>query len=192
MVLIVGPSCVGKTTITERLKEKYPNAGELISTTTRPPREGEKEGVHYEFTTGEDFLARERVGGFYETAKYCGHHYGTSRAQVETLLKRYPVVFGVLNVQGCRAVKSRMPDTLVVFIVPGALREIEVRLRARRSATEEEVRKRLDEAREEMGCAHEFGIPIKNVDGELENALAAVANRINERFTTTTAPPLSP
>lgn len=180
-VLIVGPTCVGKTTLINALKEKIPNVGVIISTTTRAIRPNEVSGVDYEFTNDADFEEREKAGEFYETVKRPTGYYGSSRLQVQDLLTKHPIVFGALDVEGCRIVKSMDPETLVIFLYPGDMADLRERLRIRGTG-EEEVLARLAIADEEMLSRDEFDVAIENIDGKFEDTVEKVMEVLRERM----------
>jgi len=179
-VLIVGPTCVGKTTLINALKEKITNAGVIVSTTTRAMRPNEVDGVDYEFTTDEDFEEREKMGEFYEAVRRPTGYYGSSRLQVQDLLAKHSVVFGALDVEGCRIVKSMDPETLVIFLYPGDMADLRERLRLRGTA-EDEVRARLTIADEEMLSRDEFDEAILNIDGKFDETVKKVMEVFKER-----------
>lgn len=179
-VLIVGPTCVGKTTLIDALKEKISNAGVIISTTTRAIRPNEVNGVDYEFTTDEDFEEREKMGEFYEAVRRPTGYYGSSRLQVQDLLAKHPIVFGALDVEGCRIVKSIDPETLVIFLYPGDMADLRERLRIRGTG-EEEVKARLTIADEEMLSRDEFDEAIENIDGKFEETVEKVMEVFRRR-----------
>lgn len=179
-VLIVGPTCVGKTTLIDALKEKISNAGVIISTTTRKVRPNEVNGVDYEFTTDEDFEEREKMGEFYEAVRRPTGYYGSSRLQVQDLLAKHPIVFGALDVEGCRIVKSIDPETLVIFLYPGDMADLRERLRIRGTG-EEEVKARLTIADEEMLSRDEFDEAIENIDGKFEETVERVMEVFRRR-----------
>ena len=172
-VLIVGPTCVGKTTLINAFKEKIPDAGVIISTTTRKVRPNEVNGVDYEFTSDEDFEEREKAGEFYEAVRRPTGYYGSSRLQVQDLIAKHSIVFGALDVEGCRIVKSMDPETLVVFLYPGDMADLRERLRIRGTG-EDEVKARLAIAEEEMLSRNEFDEAIENIDGKFEETVEKV------------------
>lgn len=179
-VLIVGPTCVGKTTLINALKERIPDVGVIISTTTRAIRPNEVNGVDYEFTTDEDFEQRREAGEFYEAVRRPTGYYGSSRLQVRDLLLKHPVVFGALDVEGCRIVKSMDPETLVVFLYPEDMAHLRERLRLR-GTSEEEVNARLTIADEEMLSRDEFDEAIENIDGKFEETVEKVMEVFKKR-----------
>lgn len=179
-VLIVGPTCVGKTTLIEALKKKIPDAGVIVSTTTRAIRPSEVNGIDYEFTTDEDFEKRREAEEFYEAVRRPTGYYGSSRIQVQDLLSRHSVVFGALDVEGCRIVKSMDPETLVIFLYPGDMADLRERLRLRGTG-EEEVKARLKIADEEMLSRDEFDEAVLNIDGKFAETLEKVMQIFQER-----------
>ena len=179
-VLIVGPTCVGKTTLINALKERIPDAGVIISTTTRDIRPNEVNGVDYEFTTDEDFEKRQKAGEFYEAVRRPTGYYGSSRFQVQDLLQKHPIVFGALDVEGCRIVKSMDPETLVIFLYPGDMADLSERLRLRGTG-DDEVRARLAIAEEEMKSRDEFDEAILNIDGKFEETVEKTMGVLRER-----------
>lgn len=172
-VLIVGPTCVGKTTLIEALRGKLPDTGVIVSTTTRAIRPNEVNGVDYEFTTNEDFVRRREAGEFYEAVERPTGYYGSSRLQVHELLKKHSVVFGALDVEGCRIVKSIEPDALVIFLYPGDMSDLEGRLH-QRGTGDEEIKARLHIAAEEMLSKDEFDESVENIDGKFEETVIKV------------------
>jgi guanylate kinase len=172
-VLIVGPTCVGKTTLINALREKLTNTGVIISTTTRGIRPNEVNGVDYEFTTNEDFVRRREAGEFYEAVERPTGYYGSSRLQVHELLKKHAVVFGALDVEGCRIVKKIEPETLVIFLYPGDMSDLTKRLHERGTG-DEEIKARLHVAEEEMLSVDEFDHSVENIDGKFEKTVAKV------------------
>ncbi len=173
IVLIVGPTCVGKTTLIEALRNKLKNTGVIISTTTRPMRKNEQNGVDYEFISVDDFVKRRNTGEFYEAVERPTGYYGSSRIQVHKLLTEHEVVFGALDVEGCRIVKELEPESLVIFLNPGSILELEKRLQLR-GADRSEIAARLKIAEEEMYYADEFDEKVENIDGEFDKTVEKV------------------
>lgn len=180
IVLIVGPTCVGKTTLIDALRKRIPNTGVIISTTTRAIRPTEKHGVDYEFTTAEDFVQRKTNGEFYEAVERPTGYYGSSRIQVHSLLEQHPVVFGALDVEGCHIVKKLEPEALVIFLSPGDMQDLSVRLNLRGTGNEE-IRKRLTVAEEEMRSRNAFDEEIVNIDGKFEETVQKAYQILQKR-----------
>jgi guanylate kinase len=166
LFVITGPSGVGKGTLIRRLLEQVPDLELSVSATTRPPRPGEQDGVHYHSLSEEEFERLARAGELLEHAKYAGHSYGTPRAEVEPRLRAGRSVVLEIEVQGASQVREAMPEAVQVFIAPpspGALRE---RLEGRATDRPEQIDRRLSAAEEELAARQEFGRVIVNDDLE--------------------------
>lgn len=180
LILFVGPTCVGKTTIIEALQKHIPDTGVIISTTTRAIRPTERQGVDYEFTTDEDFVRRREAGEFYEAVKRPTGYYGSSRLNVHELMTKHRIVFGALDIEGCRIVKEMEPETLVIFLYPGDMADLRKRLHERKTG-DAEIAARLTIAEEEMRAKDEFDESLENIDGKfnetVEKAMAILRVR---------------
>ena len=162
MVLYSGCSGVGKGTIMKELLKRDPSIRLSVSNTTRDPREGEIDGVHYHFVTREEFLALADADGYIEHAVYCDNHYGTPKRQVEELLAQGCNVFLEIEVQGGLQVMEKYPDILSIFILPPSLEELERRLRGRGTEDEETVQKRMTQAVEELQFKDRYRYQVVN------------------------------
>ncbi|MFN3927678.1 MAG: guanylate kinase [Pseudanabaenaceae cyanobacterium] len=177
LVVVAGPSGVGKGTLVKRICDRYPEQVQLsVSATTRPPRAEEQEGVDYFFWTREQFLEKVKAGELLEWAEYAGNLYGTPRLPVEQGVKQGKVVLLEIEVEGSRQVVQNFPLAKRIFIMPPSLSVLEQRLRQRSTETETSIQKRLARAREEIACADEFDLVILNDDletatKELETAI---------------------
>jgi len=164
-LVLAAPSGAGKSSLSRALLAEEPGLSLSISATTRPPRPGEQEGVHYFFRTPEAFAAMEAAGGFLETAEYLGRRYGTPRAPVEAALAAGRDVLFDIDCQGHAALRAALPgDVVGVFILPPSLAELERRLRARGTDSAEEIARRLAVGREEIARAGEFDHVVVNAD----------------------------
>merc|ERR1712241_660590 len=166
-LVLCGPSGVGKSTIVERLKKRFPDAFALsVSHTTRQPREGEKDGVNYFFTDRETMKAAIENGDFLETAEFSGNMYGTSKAAVETVSVSGKICILDIDRQGVIQIKETNLNPLYVFIHPPSVEDIEKRLRGRGTETEESLQKRLSAAKVEMeyGTLENFNKVVVNDD----------------------------
>ena len=143
LVIYTGFSGVGKGTIMKKLRELDDSIKLSISCTTRPPREGETDGVEYFFVTKERFEELIAADGFLEYAKFCDNYYGTPAKAVDDMLDEGYNVFLEIEVQGGMQVMKKRPDCLSIFIVPPSYEELERRLRERGTEDEETVQKRL-------------------------------------------------
>ena len=150
LAVISGFSGAGKGTVTRRLLDKYADECCLsISVTTRSPREGEKDGIHYFFRTKEQFEQMIKEDRFLEHACYVDNYYGTPREFVEEKRKAGIHVILEIEIQGALQVKKRYPEAVLIFVTPPSARELEKRLRGRGTESEEEIADRLAKACEE-------------------------------------------
>ena len=166
LIVVSGPSGVGKTTVVERLLDQTDlPLRRAVTVTTRPRRENEREEVDYHFWTPERFQSEIAAGRMLEHAVVFGKdYYGTPRSEVDEHLAAGRGVILVIDVQGAARVRALAPGCLCVFIAPPDLTELEARLRGRKDMTEERVVRRLNEARVEMARAGEFKHQIVNRD----------------------------
>jgi guanylate kinase len=157
VLVVTGPSGVGKGTLIRSLCRHFPDLRLSVSATTRPPRAGEEEGRDYHFLSPEDFERRVEAGEFLEHATYAGNRYGTLSSETEN----DPVVLEI-EVQGARQVREALPDAIQVFIAPPSTEALRERLLERGTDSPEVIRKRLAVAEEELRAKGEFPHVIVN------------------------------
>lgn len=170
LLVVSGPSGVGKGTMVARLRESQPQLGLSISWTTRAPRPGEQEGSHYFFRSAEAFERLAQNGGFLEHARFGANRYGTPRAYAEGLLRQGRDMLLEIEVQGALQVKRQDPRAILIFVLPPSWSELESRLRGRATEEEAVVAKRLARAREELMFVPMYDYAI--VNDELDAAVA--------------------
>ena len=149
LIVLSGFSGVGKNTVITQVLAQRPDIHYSVSFTTRAPREGEVDGVNYNFVTREDFQARIARGEFLEYAEYNGNFYGTSMKVIRDNLDRGTDVLLEIEVKGAAAVMAKIPEAVSVFLVPPSFDELSKRLHARGTDDEETIQNRLAIARQE-------------------------------------------
>ena len=149
LVVISGASGVGKGTVLGIMMNKRKDLSFSVSATTRPPRPGEIDGVHYYFISREKFEEMIAQGAFLEYDAHAANYYGTPRAQAEEKRAHGPVLLDI-EPAGAKQVRSRVPDAELIFIMPPSMEELERRLRGRGDTPEEQIRLRMDRAVWEM------------------------------------------
>ena len=169
LLVVSGPSGVGKSTVIKRILENHPNMYFSVSATTRAPRPGEEHGKSYFFMTQEQFDAMVGRDEFLEYARYVGKSYGTPAKVVNEHLEKGGDVLLDIEVQGALQVKERRPDSVRVFILPPDMETLEHRLRKRGTDDDETIKKRVQRAAEEMQYINEYDYGV--VNGELEDAV---------------------
>lgn len=149
LIVISGASGVGKGTVLGIMMEKRKDLSFSVSATTRLPRPGEIDGVHYYFITREKFEAMIAAGEFLEYDAHAANYYGTPRAQAEEKQSHGPVLLDI-EPKGAKQVKEKVPDAVLIFIMPPSVQELERRLRGRGDTSEEQIQMRMERATWEM------------------------------------------
>ena len=164
LFIVSAPSGAGKTTLVERLVEQTPHLKMSRSYTSRPAREGETDGVDYNFVSRERFEAMAAAGEFLEWADVFGNLYGTRAADTNALLEAGCDVVLVIDVQGARKVRQRGIETTAIFVMPPSFEVLEQRLRGRSKDSEAAIQRRLQVAREEVASFVEYDFVVINDD----------------------------
>lgn len=164
LLVLAGPSGVGKSRVVAGLREAVPDLLFSVSATTRPPREGEVDGRDYRFVDRAGFDALIARGDLLEWAEVHGglQRSGTPREPVEQALAQGRPVLVEVDLQGARSVKAALPEALTVFIAPPSFAELERRLTDRGTESPAQRERRLHTAREEMAARHEFDVVVVN------------------------------
>jgi len=176
LVIISGPSGVGKDTIIEALRrrDREPPFQYVITCTTRPPRPGEIDGLSYHFVTVERFLELRDGGELLEANEVHGNWYGTPRREVGAALAAGRDVILKIDVQGAQVVKERVPDALLVFVVPPSMEALFQRLRSRATENADELELRQRNAAIELARQGDYDRVVVNETGEVERTAAEI------------------
>ena len=174
LIVLSGPSGVGKGTVRKALFN-LPNHDFVysVSTTTRPPRDGEVDGIDYHFVDKETFLKKIENDEFLEWAEFVGHYYGTPQAQIEELLDQGKEVVLEIEVEGALQVRKKMKDGVFIFLVPPGRQALYNRLLKRGTESPERISERMDKADKEFMLAHKYDYIVVNDD--VENAADRIA-----------------
>ncbi len=187
LYIVAAPSGAGKSTLVNALLKRESGIRLSVSYTSRGPRPGEQDGVHYHFVSSAVFMEMVERGEFFEYAIVHGDLKGTARSAVEQELARGMDVLLEIDYQGARLVRHLMPDAISVFILPPSREELERRLRSRAQDSEEVIQRRLSGSRAEISHAHEFDYILvnENFDRALDDLTMIVhASRLRQRVQT--------
>ncbi len=183
LVVVSGPSGAGKTSVMQRVFQTCPlPLVRSVSVTTRPPRNGETDGVDYHFVPDAEFQLRRQRGDFLECFEVFGHGYwyGTLWSEVTTGLAAGKWVVLEIDVQGAQAVVKRFPDAVTIFLRPRSREELELRLRGRGTETEEALERRLAEAECELAVADRYQHVVINDD--IDRAVADICGILTSQW----------
>ena len=172
MIVMSAPSGAGKSTVLERVLKDVAGLRFSVSHTTRPPRHGEVDGVHYHFVNRQGFDALREAGGLLEWARVHGELYGTGRAELEAARREGVDLLLDLDVQGAAQVRVAIPDAVSIFLLPPSYEALERRLRGRGADDEATIERRLARAAEEVQLYRHYDYVVVNED--LPSCAAAV------------------
>jgi guanylate kinase len=166
LIVLTGPSGVGKGTLMRSLLQRHPELYYSVSATTRSPRPGEIDGKNYYFISRSKFEKLMAEGEFLEWAEFAGNYYGTPREAVLNQINSSKLVILEIELEGARQIRASFPSAFSIFILPPSFEELEKRIRSRAQDSEEAIARRLHRAKEEVKAADEFDIKIVNDDFE--------------------------
>jgi guanylate kinase len=173
VLVITGPSGVGKGTLIRALLERFPDLELSVSATTRPPRPGEEDGRDYHFLSPREFEKRLENGEFLEHATYAGNQYGTLRSELDRAENGLVLE---IELQGARQVRKALPEALQVFIKPPSLDALRTRLIGRGAEDDAQIARRLEVAERELAAESEWKHVI--VNDRLEDAVDQLADLV--------------
>jgi guanylate kinase len=187
LIIISGPSGVGKDTIIDALRRREASRAAttdrhyVITCTTRAPRPGEIDGVHYHFMSRDDFLRLHAARGFLEANEVHGNWYGSPRAEVRDALVAGRDVILKIDVQGAQVVKEQVTEAFLIFVVPPSMEELFERLRARATETAEQLEVRQRDAAIELARQGDYDEVVVNETGEVEETASTIERIIDEQ-----------
>jgi guanylate kinase len=171
---IAGPSGAGKTTIINLILERNNNLQKVLTSTTRIIREGEKNGVNYNFYSIEEFQDKLAKQEFLENEKVHSNYYGVEKREVEKIIEDSKVPLFEVDVRGVMTIKKIIPNLRTIFILPESSEQIENRLRERPNITEEEIKTRLKTAKDELEIADRFDYRVVNEEGKIDKTVQKI------------------
>ena len=173
LLVLSAPSGGGKSSIARNLLQGRDDLGYSVSATTRPMREGERDGADYYFLDRAEFVRRQKAGEFLESATYGGHLYGTLRSEIERLFAAGRHAVLDIEIEGARQIRATFPNSLHVFVLPPSAEVLVGRLKGRNTEPPEAVRERITRAADELAAVLEYDYAL--VNHELVVAVAQVA-----------------
>jgi guanylate kinase len=173
LLVLSAPSGGGKSSIARNLLQGRDDLGYSVSATTRPIREGERDGADYYFLTREEFVRRQDAGEFLEWATYGGHLYGTLRSEIQRIFARGRHAVLDIEIEGARQIRANFPNSLHVFVLPPSAEVLVGRLTGRKTEPVEVIRERVSRAADELTAVSEYDYAL--VNEELVVAVAQVA-----------------
>jgi guanylate kinase len=178
IIAVSAPSGTGKTTILKSILKDFPELVFSVSATTRKKRDFEKEGVDYFFLTEEEFENKIKNNEFVEWEKFYDYYYGTYKSFIEDNVSSGKSIIAEVDVKGALSLKRIYPESVLIYIVPPSLEELESRLKKRNTENEDEFRKRIERARMELSQKDKFDYFIEN--DELEKAISDTESLIKK------------
>ncbi|MCX6012024.1 MAG: guanylate kinase [Chloroflexi bacterium] len=179
LVVLSGPSGVGKDAILNKLRKLQSSLHYTITVTTRPKREGELDGVDYHFISESHFKKMIEKGELLEWAQVYGNYYGMPRDQIKQALQKGLDVIIKADVQGASTIRKLVPDALLIMVVPPSMDNLEERLRNRNTDSDHSISLRIETAHEEMKLLPIFDYAVVNQQGHLDKVVSQIESIIN-------------
>lgn len=182
LVIISSPSGGGKDSVIRGLLEKIPNSVKFLTTTTRPPRPGEKNGIDYHFVSREDFEKMIKSDELVEYNVYADNYYGTEIIRLDELLNNHAVVFSNIEINGKRNFDKAGRENLSIFLMPESLEILKQRIETRGGLTPDIIEKRLETAKKEIADSNIYDNKIVNYQGKLDETIENTAKIIKKHL----------
>ena len=176
LVVISSTSGGGKDSVIRELLKIFPNSVRLVTTTSRPPRPGNKDGVDYYFISREEFENRLKQDEFVEYNEYAGNLYGIEKLRLEESLANNEIVFTQIEVNGKHNLDKKQIKHLSIFLVPDSFENLAERIRGRGGVTEEKLKERLEIAKKEVEESSDYDYRVINVQGKFKETVEKVAD----------------
>ncbi len=180
--VITGPSGAGKDTVIEGLRKKIPSITSVVTTTTRPMREGESEGNPYHFISRGEFEKKLSAGEFLEWATVYGNYYGSEKREIERLRSLGVLAVFKIDIQGARTMKKTMPEIFAIFIAPPDHETLVRRMRERGKDSPEAMERRIETAKQEMADVSEWDAVVVNEEDRLSQTIDRVRQIIQSKL----------
>ncbi len=180
LVLISAPSGGGKNAVIRELLQRFPHSAQLVTTTTRPMRAGEQNGVDYHFLSRDAFLEKQAAGGFVETNEYAGNWYGTEWEKLNQALAQYDVVFSQAEVNGKENLDRQHVPHISIFLLPENLDILHQRLIARGGMDPANIAERLRIAEAEIEHGKRYDLALVNKEGAFQETIATVEKALRD------------
>jgi guanylate kinase len=174
LVVISGPSGVGKDTVIDQMRLRFPEMYFAVTATTRPRRPGEIDGIHYYFHSPDEFAQKLAQGEFMESAEVYGNHYGVPRTPIRHAIARGQDVVVKVDPQGAKTFRRLTPGGIFIFIAPPSLEELAHRLRTRKADGDEVLFRRLQTAQRELATVELFDYVVFNESGRPDQAVEQI------------------
>ena len=182
LVVISSPSGGGKDSVINALLKKFPHSARFVTTTSRPPRPGQKDGVDYNFISAAEFRKKIERGEFIEYNFYADNYYGTEKTVLKETLKNHPLVLTQIEVNGKHNLDKASLKHLSIFLLPESLNELAARIRRRGGVSEELIKERLEIAKKEIRGSADYDYKIVNEQGKLAETIDKIGGIIEKHL----------